>query len=122
MAVKRAIRNTNMSREQMVDAINGYFGWRPPAKIGPELNGKRKFLSIHMFNHFLSKPMEYPMPAFYIFAIQRITESLELARIFAEVEEAKVICKDEERQLIVGKLDDHILEMQRLKKELRLRR
>ena len=42
--VKHAIRNTNLSREQMVDAINEYFGW---GKDGP---GKQ--LSIHMFNHF----------------------------------------------------------------------
>ena len=36
---------------------------------------------------FLSKPAEYPMPAFYLFAIQRITESLEPARCLAEAGE-----------------------------------
>ena len=111
-AVKRAIRNTNLSREQMVDAINEYFGWTPDAKN----------LSIHMFNHFLSKPAEYPIPAFYLFAIQRITESLEPARCLAEAEEAKVISKGEVRQWALGKLDETIVEMQRLKKELRLKR
>lgn len=115
-AVKRAIRQTNLSREQMVDAINEYFGW-PPI---PPSNGKN--LSIHMFNHFLSKPVEYPLPAFYIFAIQRITESLELARMFAEAEDGKAISKGEVRQWALGKLDETIIEMQRLKKELRLKR
>ena len=115
-AVKRAIRNTNLSREQMVDAINDYFGW-PHA---PQVEGKH--LSFHMLNHYLSKPAEYPMPAFYLFAIQRITESLEPARCLAEAEEAKVISKGEVRQLALGKLDETIIEMQRLKKELRLKK
>jgi len=112
-AVKRAIRNTNLSRPQMVNAINDYFGWTHEPKAG------EKHLSIHMFNHYLSKPAEYPMPAFYLFAIQRITESLEPARCLAEAEDAKVISGDEVRQMTIGKLDETILEMQRLKKELR---
>jgi len=111
-AVKRAIRNTNMSREQMVDAINDYFGFENSAKK----------ISIHMLNHYLSKPAEYPMPAFYLFAVQRITESLEPARCLAEAEEAKVISKGEVRQWALGKLDETIVEMQRLKKELRLKK
>ena len=113
-AVKRAIRNTNLSREQMVDAINDYFGWGE--------GGSGKQLSIHMFNHFLSKPAEYPMPAYLLFAVQRITESLEPAQCLAEAEDAKVISKGEVRQWALGKLDETIVEMQRLKKELRLKR
>ena len=62
------------------------------------------------------------MPAFYLFAIQRITESLEPARCLAEAEEAKVISKGEVRQWALGKLDETIVEMQRLKKELRLKK
>jgi len=115
-AVKRAIRSTQLSREQVVDAINEYFGW------GGESKTEGKHLSLHMLNHYLSKPAEYPMPAFYLFAIQRITESLEPARCLAEAEEAKVISKGEVRQWALGKLDETIVEMQRLKKELRLKR
>ena len=69
-AIKKAIRQSNMSREQVVDAINDYFGW---PKADP---GKGKHLSIHMINHYLSKPVEYPIPAFYLYAIQHITKSL----------------------------------------------
>jgi len=115
-AVKRSLRSTNMSRAEMVDTINDYFGW-PHA---PQVEGKH--LSLHMLNHYLSKPAEYPMPAFYLFAIQRITESLEPARCLAEAEEAKVISKGEVRQWALGKLDETIMEMQRLKKELRLKK
>ena len=124
VSIKRMIRRTNMSREQVVDAINDYFAWKKPSvteKTGNEY-GKQRYLSIHMFNHFLSKPAEYPIYAFYIFAIQRVTDSLELAQCFAEAEGARVISGDEVRQMTLGKVDETILEMQRLKKELRLRR
>lgn len=109
-AVKRALRTSGMSREQLVDAVNDYFGWTE--------NGKKK-LTIHMLNHHLSKPVEYPMPAALIFAIQNRTRSLDIAGAFAEAEGGRVITRDEIRELAIGKLDDTILEMQRLKRELR---
>lgn len=112
-AIKQAIRETNMSREQIVDAINDYFGW--PGKEAK----KGKHLSIHMFNHYLSKPAEYPIPTFYIYAIQHITGSLIPTMSLAEAEGARVISGDEVRQMAVGKLDETILEMQKLKRDLR---
>lgn len=108
-AVKRAIRKSNLSREQIVDAINAYFG------------GTAKPLSIHMFNHYLSKPAEYPLPAYLLFPIMRITGSLEPIQPFAEAEDARVITGGEERALALGKLDATITEMQRLKKEIKER-
>lgn len=115
-SIKGAIRETNLSREELVDAINDYFGWpRKETKKG-------KYLSIHMFNHYLSKPVEYPIPTFYIYAIQHITRSLIPAMSLAEAEGARVISGDEVRQMAVGKLDETILEMQRLKRDLRGRR
>jgi len=107
-AIKRSIRFSGLSREQMVDEINLYFGW----------TGK-KTLSIHMLNHYLSKPAQYPIPAFYIFAIQSITGSLEPTMTIADAEDAQVISGDEVRQMKMGKLDETILELQRLKKDLR---
>ncbi|NPU84407.1 MAG: hypothetical protein HPY65_07945 [Syntrophaceae bacterium] len=107
--VKSALRASGMSREEMVDAINAYFG----------ASDKHKRLSIHMFNHYLSKPAEYPLPAVLIFAIQNITGSLETISTLAKAEEARVINGEEVRKLAIGKLDDAIAEMQRLKKEFR---
>jgi len=107
--VKSALRASGMSREQMVSAINDYYGQ----------SYKTKPLSIHTFNHHLSKPAEYPMPAALIFAIQHITGSLETIELFAKAEEARVINKEEVRKLAIGKLDDAIAEMQKLKKEFR---
>jgi hypothetical protein len=109
-SAKRALRASGMSRDQLVDAINDYFGW--PAET-------KKALSIHMLNHYLSKPVEYPIPAAMIFAIQHCTRSLDLSGAFAEAEGGRVITRDEIRELAIGKLDDSILEMQRLKRELR---
>ncbi len=107
--VKSALRTSGLSREQMVDAINAYFH-------APD---KTKRLSIHMFNHYLSKPAEYPMPAALIYAIQHVTGSLETISTLAKEAEARVIDKEEIRKLAIGKLDDAIAEMQRLKKEFR---
>lgn len=109
-ALKKAIRASGLSREDVVDGINDYFGWS---------GNQKKRLSIHMLNHYLSKPVPYPIPAFYIYAIQHITKSLEPARDLAEAEDARVISGDEVRHMTMGKLDETILEMQRLKRELR---
>jgi len=79
--VKSALRASGMSREEMVDAINAYFG----------VDRKGKRLSIHMFNNHLSKPAGYPLPAVYIFAIQHITGSLETIEALAKSEQARVI-------------------------------
>jgi hypothetical protein len=110
VAVKKMVRKTGLSREQVVDAINDYFEWD---------NSSSKKLTIHMFNHYLSKPIEYPIPAFYIFAIQDISQSTEACELFAEAEDAQVISGDEVRQMTLGKIDENILELQKLKKELR---
>lgn len=109
-SVKRMLRHSGMSREQLVDAINDYFGWP---------DGTKRPLSIHMLNHYLSKPVEYPLPAAMIFAVQHCLGSLDVSGTFAEAEGGRVITRDEIRELAIGKLDDTILEMQRLKRELR---
>jgi len=107
-ACKRAIRHSGLSRDQVVDGINEYFGY---SGVG--------ILSIHMLNHYLSKPTDYPIPTYYIYAIQYVTKSLEPTRALAEPMDARVITGAEVRQMALGKLDETISEMQRLKKELK---
>jgi hypothetical protein len=109
-ALKKMQRKSGLSREQMVDGINDYFGWDASST---------KRLTIHMFNHYLSKPVQYPIPSYYIFAVQRVTESLDMCKVFADAERAKVINGEEVRQMALGKIDENILELQRLKRELR---
>ncbi|MEN6420957.1 MAG: hypothetical protein ABFD76_03345 [Smithella sp.] len=110
-AIKRTIRDFGKSRDIIVDAINAYFGW--------DTRDKRKCLTLTTFNNYLSKPVQYPIPAIYIVAIQHICHSLEPTRYFADLEGGKVITGDEVRKLALGKLDDAMSEMRRLKKEFR---
>jgi hypothetical protein len=110
-AIKRAIRRSGMSREAVLDGINAFFfDWMGESK---------KRLSIHMFNHYLSKPCEYPIPAAMLFAVLRVTGSLEPVRPLVEAEGGRVITGDEVRKLALGKIDDAIIEMQKLKREIR---
>lgn len=123
-AVKRAIRQSGMSREAVVDEINRYFGWPTPEeakklKQGGKRNGDSKHLSYHMFNHHLSKPEQYPIPAPLLYAIHHVTDSLEPCRSFAEAEDGGVFTKDEKQTLALGKMEKAIYEMQQLKKQLR---
>lgn len=108
-ANKRAIRRWGGSREELVDKINEYFGWTSGGKS----------LSIHMLNHHLSKPAEYPIPGALLFAIQHITASLEPCRCLAEAEGGDVISKEDKQNLMLGKMEKAVWELNRLKRELK---
>jgi hypothetical protein len=117
-AIKQAIRPTGMSRDQVVDEINAYFGRTDEnAAIDPPTS--RKPLTIHMLNNYLSKPIEYPLPAYYLYAIHHVTGSLLPAEAIVSVEGAKVATGMEIRHMTLGKLEQSIAEMQQLKKELK---
>lgn len=113
VAVKKAIRSSGMSREQVVDGVNDFYGW-------PKNDG-RKAMTIHMLNNHLCKPTEYPMPSPLIHAVHRVCSSLEPLTVMAEMEGAQIITGDEVRKLALGKIDDAIQEMQRLKRAFRFR-
>jgi len=111
VSVKKAIRDSGLSREQVCDAVNDYFGW-------PK-NDKRKSLSIHMLNNHICKPVEYPPTAALLHAIQRVTSSIEPLKAQAEMEGAQIITGDELRKLTLGKIDDALTELQKLKRTFR---
>ena len=112
VAIKQAIRHSGLSREQVVDGINDFFGW-------PK-NDKRKSLTIHQFNAYLCKPVEYPIPAPYLHAICRVTGSLEPISALADMESARVIAGEELQALALGKIDNAVADLQRLKKTFRI--
>ena len=120
-ACKRAINEANLSMEQVVDGINAYFGRSEEAAKEDEPSCRNP-LSLHMLRKYMSKPAEAPIPAYYLFAIHHLTESLEPAKVFVEAEDARVATGDEIRQLSLGKLEEHIVEINKLKKELRCRK
>ena len=123
-AVKRALRESGLSREELVEGINRYFG-RPSTPLdsaqGKPLRDQTHShtLTIHMLNHYLSKPTDYPIPAYYLFAIHHVCNSLEPARAIVAAEGARVASGAEVRQMQLGKLEETLMEMHRLKRELK---
>ncbi len=112
-ACKRAIKKSGFSRESLLDAVNDYFGW--------PRNDKRKSLSLHMLNNYLSKPSAYPMPAPITHAIMHITRSTDPIAAMAEMEGGQFISRDEVNTFTLGKIDNALAELQRLKKTFRVR-
>ncbi|MCP3940039.1 MAG: hypothetical protein GY710_00960 [Desulfobacteraceae bacterium] len=119
--IKRAIDESELSRDQVVDLINAYFG-RTKEEAKKDHPLCRNPLTINMFNNYLSKPAECPIPAYYLFAIHHVTKSLEPAKVFVESEGAKIATGGEIRQMALGKLEEHIAEIKKLKKEIKGRR
>lgn len=116
VAVKKAIRESGMSREQVCDQLNDYWGL---SEEGFAENKCKKPLSYSMINHHLSKPTEYPIPAYFLFAIHRVTGSLEPAKALVEPEGAEVASSEDIAMMALGKLDQNITEMQQLKRQLK---
>lgn len=99
VACKRSIRHTNLSREQVVDEINECFG-------------DKKALHPHA-QQLPFQARKYPIPAYYLYAIQHVTGLLEPAQALVEPEDGRVITRAAVSQMAPGKLDETILEMQR---------
>lgn len=116
--IKRALRESGLSREQLVDGINAYFG-RTVEGAGKEPPECKRPLSIHMLNNYLSKPADYPIPAYYLFAIHRVTRSLEPASVIVAAEGAKVASRGELKDMALGKVDRLMEEMRALRKEIK---
>lgn len=119
--IKKAISESGLSREQVVDGINAYFG-RTAEDAAKDDPSCRNPLTIHMFNNYLSKPAECPIPAYYLFAIHHITKSLAPAGVIVEAEGARIATGSEIRQMNIGKLEEHLIEIKRIKKELQCHR
>jgi hypothetical protein len=117
-AVKHALRESGMSREQMVDAINAWYG-RSDEGAEADPPTCRKPLTIHMLNNYLSKPCEYPIPAYYLFAIQAVTGIIEPAATIVKAAGGQVATAEEVKLLQLGKLEQTLDEVRRLKRSLK---
>ncbi len=115
-AIKRSIRESCLSREQVCDALNAYWGRTEERHLQGHC---QKPLSYEMFNHYLSKPVDYPIKAYFLFAIHRVTQSLEPARAIVAAEGAEVASKEDIAMMALGKLDKNITEMQQLRRQLK---
>ena len=119
--IKRAIDESGLGRKQIPGLINDYFG-RTEDGVKEDTPSCRNPMTLNMLNNYLSKPAECPIPAYYLFAIHHITDSLEPARVMVEMEGARIATGSEIRQLNIGKLEEHIIEIKKLKKELQCQR
>lgn len=118
VGIKRAIRESGLSREQVVDAVNAFFNRsHQGAKTDPP--SCRNPLTANMLTKYICKPDEAPIPAYYLVAIMFATGSLAPARALVEPMGAQVVDREEVRQLALGKIENNISELRRLKKELR---
>lgn len=117
-AIKRTVRECGLSREQMVDGINAYFG-RSDEGAEADPPGCRRPLTIHMLNNYLSKPCEYPIPAYYLYAIHHVTGIIEPGATIIAAAGGQVATAEEVRLLQLGKLEQTLDEMRRLRSELR---
>lgn len=118
--IKRMIKEAGFTVEQMVDKINDFFG-RSAELSAQDKPGCLKLLTVPYFKNYLSKPAESRIPAYYTFAIQHICGSLELSKLFTAAMGGEVITADENRLLLISKLQRNQLEMKRMENELRKR-
>lgn len=123
VALKEAIKESGMSREEVADEVNARYGW-PSGDEYEKLrkSGKTqgvKHLSYPMLNHFLSKPKKYRIDGYLLLAIQRVTESLKLCDALAREQGATVAGPEENRALSFGKLQRTMLELRELEKEFK---
>ena len=116
--IKKAIRESGLSRDHVVDGVNEFFT-RSTEGTETDPPSCRRPLTLNMLNKYICKPDEAPIPAYYLVAIMYVTESLEPARALVEPMGARVVDRDEARQLALGKIDQNISELQQLKKQLK---
>lgn len=116
-ACKKAITESGLSREQVVDGINKYFGRTEEDASGDDPTCFKP-LTVHMFNNYLSKPTVYKLPAYMIFAIQSVCGTQAISRLFAEADGAQVVNGSEVKRLNLLKIHDSIAELKKMEKQL----
>ena len=117
--VKASIRESGMSRRELVDAINVHYAWPTIADVEKMDARPEEHLSLHMFNHYLSKPLEYRLPGALLFAICRVTGSLAPCRVIAASAGGDVVTRDEKEELLLGKMEKAVYEMNQLSRNIK---
>ena len=98
-ACKDAIRETGLSREQIVDAINTRFAFG-------ESEGTANPITIHLLNNYLSKPTLNRMPLHVLTAICGITASHGPLDVIAKKLGLSIITWMERLHVQLGKADE----------------
>lgn len=118
LALKDAYKSADMSVDQLVDAINTLLH-RSDAAADADPPTCKKPLTVPMMYNYLSKPIEYPMPAVILYAAQHVTGSLSPAAVFVESMGGKIATQEEVRMMALGKIYENIAELKQLEKSLK---
>jgi hypothetical protein len=110
-ACKAAIKQSGMSREQVLDKVNEYL------KRNGHVSEKRA-VSIHVFNNHLSKPGECPMRLAMMHAICRATRDFRPYRVLIADLGGRVVTQEELACLQLGKLQFHSREIAKVRRAL----
>lgn len=112
------VQRSGLSRDQIVDRLNEYLGrTEDGAKSDPP--ECRKPLTIHMLNNYICKPDKYPAQAYLVAALQHVCGELAVTQVMVDLDGGKVVNAEESKLLALGKLENHITEMQKLRRELK---
>ena len=72
-----------------------------------------------MMYNYLSKPIEYPMPAVVLYAAMHVTGSLTPAAVFVDSMGGQIATREEVRMMALGKINANIEELKKLEKTLK---
>jgi hypothetical protein len=112
-ACKQAIEESGLSRAQVLDAVNAYL--KRPGNGDSE---SKRPITINMFNHFLSKPTEYPMRTSVMQAICKVTGSTRPYELLVMDLGGVVVTEEELAYLQLGKLHWFTRESHKVKRLL----
>lgn len=117
-AAKTAIAASNLSYDQVTDRINRFLHRSKDGAAADPATCKNP-LSKDMLYQYLSKPLEYPIPAIVLYAIMHVTSHLAPAAMFAESMGGRVASREEIRLMVLGQIQRQQTELKRYEKLLR---
>lgn len=103
-ALKQDLRESGMSREQFLDALNEALGRTDREQLRGD--DHKRPITLNMLNNYLSKPSQYSIPAHFLFAIHKIFGSFRVVNTIVGVEGAKVISGADLRMLAKIKISE----------------
>lgn len=120
LSIKAALVESGISREALVDRINGYY-CRTEAGVGADPPECLRPLTMAMMDNYLSSPAKYRLPAYYLYGICHALDTLEPIRGIAAAMGAEVISREDAQLLHLVKLQRAMRAGKELEQQLRKR-
>ena len=116
-AVNEDIISTGLSRDQFCDRINEFLG-RTPERYKQRPRQCRKPLSKAMLDKIISDPIQYPLDAYYLYAVQHVTGGFRTVNTILSAKGARVACGEELRKFALIKAQELRAQAQILEKSI----